>query len=605
MLFMRSARRHALFAPVVLSVHCVGLARAQTPTVQFTEVAADAGIDFIHWDDVVPPRTDGAARTVLYTTGGAAVGDYDNDGWPDLYVTRINAPNLLYHNRGDGTFEEVGAAMGVDVVGHGSGCLWLDIDDDGDLDLYVTTFNARGRNYLFRNDGAAGFVDDAEARGLAYVGSSNDPRVYSGAFAGDYDLDGDLDMLLLMWVAQLGTKLMVNDGTGAFVDQTFASNIFPPIEDGGVQTPAIVFGLGGYFADADDDGYPDALVSADFHTSRLCHNLGDGTFDDLTRSTDVGSDENGMGSAVGDIDNDGDLDWFVTSIYDTCTDPECAWGKTGNRLYRNDGDMQFVDATDEFGVRNGDWGWGTSFLDFDNDGDLDLAQTNGVIFPYTIYEDHFNTDPTRLWENDGTGRMTEVSQQRGFVDTRSGKALVVFDYDLDGDEDVFIINSSAQPTLFRNDGGNQNSWLQIMPRGDVTNHYGVGVRVYAQADPNRPEQMREIMSGGFMGNNEYMAHFGFGPGVDRIDTLRLFWPASGVEQVFHNVPANQRLTIYENPCRGDLDGDRTVSFDDLSTLLVHFDQTQISAFEGDIDGNERVDLTDLALMLSNFGATCE
>ncbi|RMF83912.1 MAG: hypothetical protein D6744_03955 [Planctomycetota bacterium] len=159
--------------------------------------------------------------------------------------------------------------------------------------------------------------------------------------------------------------------------------------------------------------------------------------------------------------------------------------------------------------------------------------------------------------------------------------------------------------MFRNDGGNQNSWLQVVPRGSATNHFGLGVRVYAQADPNSPEQLREIVAGGFMGNSEPMAHFGFGPGVERIDTVRVVFPTSGVEHVYHNVPARRRLTIYEQACDGDIDGDRAVTFDDLSTLLIHFDAEGVSRFEGDLNDDERVDLTDLAIMLANFSAVCE
>ena len=581
-------------------------ARAQSDPVVFSDVAAAAGIDFLHWNDVRPPQTDAAAFAFLYTTGGAAVGDYDDDGWPDLYVTRINAPNLLYHNLGNGAFAEVGAAAGVNVTGHGAGCLWLDIENDGDLDLYVMTFNSFGRNYLFINDGAGVFVDEAEVRGLAYVGTNLDPRVYSSALAGDYDLDGDIDVMTLMWTTDLGCKLLENAGGGTFTNRTFHSKLFPYQDNGsGGLEPPLVYGLGGYFADMDNDGYPDLPISADFTTSQLARNLGDRTFEDLTATSGVATDENGMGSAIGDIDNDGDLDWFVSSIYDEDEQPDGFWGSSGNRLYRNDGGMAFTDATDAAGVRNGEWGWGAAFIDYDNDGDLDLAQTNGVILPYTETEEKYNTDPTHLWENDGSGQMTDVAAERGFLDTRSGKALVVFDYDRDGDEDVFINNCSGRPALFRNDGGNQNSWLQIVPRGSFTNRFGIGVRVYAQADPNSPRQMREILAGGFMSNSEYMAHFGFGPGVQRIDTLRVVWPASGLEQVFHNVPTGRRLTIFEQPCQGDLDGDRTVSFDDLTTLLINFDNTGVSPFEGDIDGNELVDLTDLALMLSNFNAVCD
>ncbi|RMF76501.1 MAG: VCBS repeat-containing protein, partial [Planctomycetota bacterium] len=247
----------------------------QTSSVQFQEVAATAGIDFIHWNGRVPQGTYGSARCAMVTHGGAAVGDYDNDGWPDLYVTRMNVPNLLYHNRGDGTFEEVGAQAGVDISTFGAGCLWVDVDDDGDLDLYVMTFDDYGRNYLFMNDGAGGFSEEAESRNLAFVNTSRFPRIYTSTLAGDYDLDGDVDLVMLAWDPRPLNTLMDNDGTGIFTDRTEPANLFQPPRN-------FMLGFGGYFADFDDDGYPDLAVSADFGTSRLARNRGNRRFQDVT-----------------------------------------------------------------------------------------------------------------------------------------------------------------------------------------------------------------------------------------------------------------------------------------------------------------------------------
>ncbi|MCZ6684042.1 MAG: VCBS repeat-containing protein, partial [Planctomycetota bacterium] len=409
--------------------------------VSFQNVTTSSGVDYLHWDGVQPAGILGVDREFLQMIGAAAAGDYDNDGWCDLYVTRFDEPNLLFHNLQDGTFEEVGAAAGVDLDSWSTHCGWGDVDNDGFLDLYVLTFDRLGRDYLYMNNGAGGFTESAVARGVDIPEPSGQARRMSGAAFGDYDLDGALDLMVTEWSFATSKNLLFhNDGLGFFTDVSTAAGV----------SLANVFGFAPKFADVNNDGWPDLLVAADFQMSKLLSNLGNGQFQDVTLSAGVGTDENGMGSAVDDYDNDGDLDWFVTSIYDgenTCDEQPCTWSDSGNRLYRNELNFSFSDATDSVGVREGYWGWGTSFLDFDNDGDLDLGMTNGIIFPWAPVEDLFNEDPARLWENDGTGVMTEVSGTYGFVDTGSGKGFLVFDFDRDGDQDVFIVNNGGHPVL--------------------------------------------------------------------------------------------------------------------------------------------------------------
>ena len=429
----------------------------------FENVAESAGVSFLHWDwDQCRQMCLGMTAMV----GGAAAGDFDGDGWVDLYVTRLEASNLLFHNRGDGTFEEVAAAAGVGLDAFSSGCAWGDVDNDRDLDLLVLTLTQQ--NYLFVNQGDGTFLDGSLAAGLTMQAFT--PKNWTSAAFGDFDLDGDLDLHVVGW-HESGrlNRLYVNAGDGRFIDATDAS---------GLAAPGMM-GFAGGFADLDDDGWPDLLVAADFKTSRLFRNLRNRTFADVTREVGVGTDENGMGSSIADYDNDGDFDWFVSAIYDpnlVCTPTVCnvGWGGSGNRLYENDGTGHFADATAAAGVRDGAWGWGAAFFDYDNDGDLDLGMTNGQNFPWTTAEDKFHNQPKWLWDNDGAGVMAEVGASRGFNDTGSGKGFLVFDFDRDGDMDMFIVNHAGYPVLYRNHRGSENRWLQVELRGSTTNRLGLG-----------------------------------------------------------------------------------------------------------------------------------
>jgi len=518
-------------APCMAVLTCAGTAPANDVT--FEDVTQQAKLDYLHWDAPACDPCDEMRRHC----GGAAAGDYDNDGWVDLYVTRHQAPNLLFRNQGDGTFVDVAATAGVDVTAYSSGCAWADVDDDGDLDLYVITL--RNGSHLFINDGAGRFVDEAATRGIFITESDDESSI---AF-GDYDRDGWLDAHITDWrPGQPPFGLFHNDGEGFFTDVSQAANLV--LTDG-------VRGFSSGFADINADDAPDLLIAADFGTSRLYRNNDDGTFTNITDPAGVGTDENGMGSAIGDIDNDGDFDWFVTSIYDpalTCETLTCNWGYSGNRLYVNDGTGSFSDGTDAAGVRAGHWGWGASFFDYDNDGDLDLGMTNGVVYPQTAADDAFNADPIRLWENDGTGVMTEVSADLGFTDTGSGKGFVVLDYDRDGDLDVFIANNADTPVLYRNNGGNKNAWLRVRLRGTATNRFGIGATVRVQASEFGPTQTRLVhANSNYQSHDELTAHFGLGPGVDTVYRVTVEWPVNGEVQLLENVTASQVLVITEPP----------------------------------------------------------
>ncbi|GJM24562.1 MAG: RNA-binding protein [Phycisphaerae bacterium] len=556
----------------------------------FTDVSTSAGVHELQWDAVFPSSVTFSVE-LLYMSAGVAAGDFDNDGWVDLYVTRVNVPNLLFKNNGAGGFIEIGASAGVSLSQYSSGCGWADVNNDGHLDLYVNSISQVERNHLFINNGNSTFTEDAIARGvdMPQVGP-NGSRSYTSVAFGDYDLDGDLDMYVTEWRLSSGQNtLFQNDGTGHFTNVTSIAGL----------SVTNMAGFAPRFTDIDNDGWPDLLVAADFLTSKMFHNNQDGTFTDITNSANVGTDENGMGATTGDIDHDGDIDWFVTSIFDpdeTCSENPCIWGNTGNRFYSNLGSLAFADTTDTWGVRNGYWGWGTSFLDYDNDGDLDLGMTNGLDVPFSAFEDPFNFDPVRLWRNDGAGTMTEVAAAANIADTRSGKGFAVFDYDRDGDLDIYVANNGDYPVVGRNDGGNDNDWLQVRLTGIQTNSFGVGARIYVQTENGGTEQMHEMSaSSNYMSHNPLVAHFGLGNDAPSIHQVRVVWPISGFETILSDVAPNQFLTIVE-PQVGDCNFSNATDTDDVACFAACLDGPSATFGLGcnlvDFDNDQDVDLFD-------------
>jgi len=533
------------------------MAGAATAQVTFTDVTDEAGLTHVQWDGDTHAEF-GPDMEMLFMAGGAAAGDYNNDGWCDLYCTRLFAPNLLFMSNGDGTFTEVGAAAGVDLVDRSSGCSFVDINNDGHLDLYVLTMYRWGRNFLYINNGDGTFREEARTRGLECKNPDDNlyarfrfptefcPRCFTSVAFGDYDLDGDLDCALTDWgpTQDSYNRVFENTGGGYFVDVT------DPIG----ANMEFVRGFAPKFADMTGDGYPELLVAADFGTSQIFLNTG-GAFVNATGIARTGSDENGMGSAVGDFDRDGDYDWFVTSIWDpdnTCQNGQnCNWGTTGNRLYANRTipnvgvSLRFDDATDAAGVRDGAWGWAAAFFDFDNDTDLDLGMTNGLDMPMIPWDDIFNADRVRLWENNGGGIMAEIGESAGFDNDGSGKGFLTFDYDNDGDVDVFIVNNRDYPVLYRNNGGNQSNWLKVSLVGVTTNNQGVGARIEVQVEEGGPVQCLEVdCDSNFMSHNDIVSHFGAGD-AETIHRVTIIWPVTETVQTYNDVAVNQHLVIAE------------------------------------------------------------
>ncbi len=482
-------------------------------------------------------------------TGGAAVGDVDGDGRLDIYVTRLDGPGVLFRNVGGGRFENWTAPAGLAAVTEpSSGALFADVDNDGDQDLIVTTYSGT-RSYLFINDGAGHFSEEAGSRGV----SLDDGTVHMGMSigVGDYDRDGFVDLFTTEWrspeLAPGGgathARLLHNRGAtapGFFEDRTEQAGVSL------IQPANPAWSFAAMFQDLDGDGWPDLAVTSDYRTSRLFWNRHDGTFVDGTHRAGVGSDENGMGSTIADYNHDGRPDWFVTGIFaakDVCGSANCALGRSGNRLFRNVGGRKFEDVTSTAGVRRGGWGWGAAFVDATNAGRADLVMASGFDFKLFRTLRQFRAGPMRYWaERDG--HYDDVTARTG-LDAKDGKGLLVADFDGDGRQDVLVVSPGGRPTLFRNVTKSRNHWLSVTAEGTTSNRDGFGAIVTIRRTPGaRPERQEIGTVTGFLGESERAAHFGLGPSGS-VAEVRVFWPASGRENVQRNVPADRVLRVVE------------------------------------------------------------
>jgi enediyne biosynthesis protein E4 len=521
----------------------------QAPPVlpRFVDVTVEAGLDVDPGDFAIAPFCilDGIDGPSVGSyciperfLGSAAVGDFDGDDWPDVYMSRIDGPGRLMRNRGDGTFEDVAEPAGILPPSPVGGSAWIDVEGDGDLDLMITAFGDT-RHYLYVNDGAGYFSEQARERGVALA--TGLVHVGMGIAVGDYDLDGYPDLFVADWRASnsLGlaadhNRLLHNRGAaapGCFEDVTEAMGIdLQRVPTTASASPG-AYGFAPAFVDLDGDGWPELALAADFGTSRLYWNDGAGRLHDGTAAARVGLETNGMGSTFGDYDGDGDLDWFVSAIWTPNSLSD------GNRMYRNDGDRTFTNVTDALGVRYGGWGWGTAMFDADHDGDLDLALAAG--WPSTPYA----ADPLRLWLDDGPGPWPDVAEQVGLSFARQGRGLVPFDYDRDGDLDLLVMANTEIPALFRNDveGG---SWLEVRAVGHGPDRSSLGARVRVQVEAGGAWQVRQLGVGShFFGQAEAVAHFGLGEGHAPVHRVEVTWPASGRQRVREGVARDQRLVL--------------------------------------------------------------
>jgi hypothetical protein len=405
------------------------------------------------------------------------------------------------------------------------------VDNDGDLDLYVTG-NGTFRYFLFINKGDGTFYEDAITRGAA-VETATEHVGWSVSF-GDYNLDGWIDIHSGDYgdgeLTSSHSRLLRNRGPehhGFYDDVTDAADVWPTIRNQRFSTA---------FADVDMDGWPDLPLTSDFGSTELWWNNTNGTFTQgFTEEAGFNHTNSDMGSTLGDYDNDGDLDWFITA----------AWQ---NRMFRNDGGRVFTDVTEILQIKEGGFGWGTAMFDFDNDGDLDVAMTNGVFFR--------SGGPNFLWRNEGPSQpWPDIAAETGFNKNTQGRGLLVFDYDRDGDLDVFVVNNPDRPNLLRNNGGNANHWLRIRFNSSRENTEGRGVKIWLRSHPDGPLQYREMgVSTHYLGQSERVAHFGLGPVFPESLEVALEAPG-GFRRTLSDVVADRTLVLDA----ADLDGDGLIN----------------------------------------------
>ena len=564
-----------------------------TGQVTLTEDAAGAGLVATH-----APVEDNFPGLFEIMTGGMAVGDFDRDGHQDLFwVSGGGGPDKLFINNGDGTFADQAAQWGLTDWHCGNGVSVGDYNGDGFLDIYVTSFGlvsevggAAGRHRLYRNSGKGTFTEVAAQAGVQYT--SADVADGFGSAFGDYDLDGDLDLFVTCWSDPYGNRLYRNNGDGTFTDATVYA---------GINSSDMEFVLSGFqpaFVDMNGDLYPELLIAGDFTTSRYFVNNGDGTFTDFTMRAGTGLDANGMGQTVADFDNDGFLDWYVTSIH-----LEEPWNSnvpgTGNMLYLGRGDHTFDEVSLQTGLNDGGWGWGTVAADLDHDGWQEIVEVNG--WP----EIPWGHDRNKLFYNLG-GYFMDIAVTAGFDSTHCGRSLVCLDADDDGDLDLAVGNEGGPLQFYRNEttaAPGAGNWLRIAldtSTNPLLAPDGFGTLVVAVA--GEQSWIRYLNgSPSYLATSELTVHFGLG-GIAQLDELRIEW-ARGQVTVLTAVCANQHMIITA-PVPGDLDADGTVGQPDFYELLARWGPVDTSdGLAADLNADGLVGIVDLLILLRNWGRT--
>ena len=529
----------------------------KAPVVDFRDVAAQAGLK-----GVTVSGPDRGKQYIVETTGaGVAIFDYDNDGLPDIFV--VNGGRLdggeppihyLYHNLGGLKFEDVTAKAGLTNTGWGQGVCAGDADNSGNVDLFVTTW---GQNAFFHNLGNGTFREEAKERGLA-----NDQRRWStGCAFIDFNRDGYLDLVVAHYVdfdpaktphpgekSQCRWKglpvlcgprglpaetisLYQNDGHGHFKD------VSDPMH---ITTPRDYYGFSVLTGDFDNDGWPDIYVACDSTASLYYHNLGGKNFEEIGAKAGVaynedGREQAGMGVAAGDFNHRGLLDIFKTNFADDT-----------HTLYRNHGNNDFEDDTIDSGlaVNTRYLGWGTAFLDFDNDGWPDLIIANGHVYP-EVESGHsgerFKQHRLLYW-NRGDGQFYDLSGAAGpgIADEHSSRGLAVGDLDNDGQQEIVIVNMGEAPSLLKNLAPASGHSLTVRVLTS-TGRDAIGARVTLSAGGQK--QIDEVRSGGsFLSQNDLRLHFGLGKSTAADLTIR--W-LSGKTETFTKVDAGFVVTVQE------------------------------------------------------------
>ena len=449
-----------------------------------------------------PVATDGGDST------GCAWGDYDNDGYLDLFVSNFGTPfNYLYHNNGNNSFTRVMTGAIATDDANSEGAAWGDYDNDGFLDLFVAV-GLGGNDLLYRNDGNGSFTRITTGPVVQSGGNSR------GCAWGDYDNDGWLDLFVANEQNQ-NNFLFHNNGGGTFT-KIAAGSI---VNDGGAS-------YGCAWGDYDNDGFLDLFVANLNQNNFLYHNNRDGTFTRVTSGRIVSDGGASQGCAWGDYDNDGLLDLFVANR------------NQRNFLYHNEGNGTFTAITNGLVVNDIGYSWGPAWTDYDNDGFLDLFVANGP--PSGPGQNDF------LYRNNGDGTFTRIMTGSVVSDNAISDGCAWGDYDNDGFPDLFVTNLNGQNNLLYRNNGNDNNWLTVRCVGQLSNRSGIGtkVRIRTTREGQSRWQVREISGGsGYGSQNASYAYFGLGSATN-IEVIRIEWP-SGVVQEFSGVPPKQLLTATE------------------------------------------------------------
>lgn len=535
------------------------------PEVEFTDITKIAGIDFTHFY---------GKRTVQLPEdmgSGAAWIDYDQDGNEDLLVVNQSGPLTmtseeikkspahceLYHNNGNGTFTNVSNETGVIFHGCGMGVAVGDIDNDGYPDIFITAF---GNNIFYHNNGNGTFTDQTRKTGLG-----GKEGFWTGASWADYDRDGYLDLYVCGYVKyhQLNKQadlLKENNEEPAGINPLS----FPPERNllyhnnkngtftevavhAGVADPAGK-SLSAAWCDFNNDGWPDLYVANDVSDNVMYLNNGDGTFNDVSHLAHVADYRGAMGLGVGDWDNDGDMDLFVTHWLAEENGFYINKLNSKDKLPGNGHSLQFQDEAEKYGlgqVSLDDVAWGTSFFDYDNDTRLDLLAVNGSTNQQGDHPEYLVPMKSRLFWNEGPEKgFAEVTSVSGEALSYEnvGRGAAFGDYDNDGDVDMFIVNNCGRGVLLRNNGGNKNNWLELKLAGTKSNRLAIGAKIKIVS--GNVSQIREVNNqSSYLSQNSLTQHFGLAK-YNKVDTLIIQWP-SGLNQQFLNIPINERIEIKE------------------------------------------------------------
>jgi len=503
-------------------------------------------------------------KYILEATGcGCAFLDYDNDGWIDIFLlsgTRLNgdpsgATNRLYKNNRNGTFTDVTEKAGLKAVGWASGVCIGDYNNDGFEDIFCTYF---GQNRLYRNNGDGTFTDVTKAAGLW----NDRPHWGAGCSFLDYNRDGHLDLFVSNYVlfsfehapvpgenvncnwkgvpVECGPRglptgrhsLYRNNGDGTFTDMS---------EQAGIAKATSGYGMTVVAADLDEDGWTDIFVACDSTPSLLFMNNHDGTFreEGVLRGvalSDDGMEQAGMGVGVGDYDLDGHLDLFKTHF-----------AEDANGLYHNDGQGNFDDVTrsSRVAVDTRYVCWGAGIVDLDNDGYPDLFVTTGNVYPEVERKlpQYPNKSPRAVYRNLGNRTFEELGQEAGpgVTDTHCSRGCSFGDFDNDGDIDILIVNLNESPSLLRNDMKQKQNWLKVKLEGVKSNRSAIGARAVARYG-GKAQAQAVLSQSSFYSCSDSRLHFGLG-GFNAVD-LDIYWP-NGLHEQYKKIPANQLITLRE------------------------------------------------------------